>query len=369
MMQFIKSSLWITAILFFVNTGNAQKKISFSVEKQVAQKQEKDFYSAVNSSIQYVGRIQKTDPSLPRFWSPGVYIRAKFKGNRCSFFLNDEVLYGSVHNYVEIVIDGKPFRLQTKYATNKITVNGLQKGEHSILICKDTESGNGYLEFGGIVCEKLLTPDPKPSLKIEFIGNSITCGFGADESEIPCGKGEWYDEHNAYLSYGPLTARALNAQWHITAVSGIGLIHSCCDMSILMPQVYDKIDLRDDSIPWNFENYIPDIVTICLGQNDGIQDSATFCNAYVDFIKTVRNHYPDAQIVLLTSPMADTKLKAALQNYLTSIVAFMKQSGDKKTDKYFFKIHAVSGCGSHPSLKEQQQMSNELVAFLSQKVQ
>ena len=67
---------------------------------------------------------------------------------------------------------------------------------------------------------------PKPVRRMEFIGNSITCGTGSDQSVVPCDKGVWQDQHNAYLSYGPAVARSFNAQWQLSAVSGIGLMHS-----------------------------------------------------------------------------------------------------------------------------------------------
>ena len=362
-MQLLKSAFCFLAILFCLQL-NAQKIISVSIQNSAPVTTATNFHPANDQLIQYVGRIQKTIPALTRFWAPGVYMKAKFQGNAFSFFLNDQVLYGTVHNYVEIIIDGKRFRLQTKFTTNEFVVKGLKKGIHTIIVCKDTESGNGYLEFAGIACEKLLQLPSKPKLKMEFIGNSITCGFGADTSRVGCSKGEWYDQHNAYLSYGPITARALNAQWHITAVSGIGMIHSCCGMKITMPQVFDKTDQRDDSLSWNLSEYIPGIVTICLGQNDGIQDSTTFCNAYVDFVKTVRSKYENAEIILLTSPMADAKLRGVLKKYLASIVHYFHQNGDEKLYEYIYEKSYNSGCLSHPDLKEQNEIAQLLLHFI-----
>lgn len=78
------------------------------------------------------------------------------------------------------------------------------------------------------------------------------------------------------MSYGPVTARMLDAQWMLSSVSGIGLMHSCCDMDIVMPDVYDKLNMRENKYRWNFAHYQPDVVTVALGQNDGIQDSAAF---------------------------------------------------------------------------------------------
>lgn len=328
-------------------------------------KKKLSFFAADNPNIQYVGRIDFSHPKRPRFWQPGIYFTTRFTGTRCEVILNDEVLWGKNHNYLEVVVDGQPVRLQTKAATDTIVVaDGLKEGTHTLLVCKNTEANIGWLELVGIRCKQLLKPALLPLRKIECIGNSITCGASADESQIPCGKGVWQDQHNAYLAYGPTAARALNAQYHLSSVSGIGLMHSCCNLPILMPQVYDKVSMRDDSIRWSFKNYTPDIVTICLGQNDGIQDSATFCSNYVAFIKQVRSYYPAAKIVLLTSPMADANLKAFMQKTLASVVQTVHKSGDSKLWMYAFEKRYYKGCDTHPNVEEHQEIAKELTAFI-----
>jgi lysophospholipase L1-like esterase len=275
---------------------------------------------------------------------------------------------GKNHNYLEIAVDNnKPYRIQTTGKTNVITVaEGLSDGEHTIVVCKDTESQIGYIDFVGIRCAELLPPPAQPKHKIEYIGDSITSGAGMDQSTMPCGKGEWYDQHNAYMSYGPRTSRNLNAQWQLTSVAGIGLVHSCCNMDIDMPTVFDKVYLRNDSLIWNFKRYQPDVVTVCLGQNDGVQDSILYCDIYAKFIKTLRQKYPDADIVCLTSPMADERLSTVLQHYLTAITENVNNNGDKKVYKYFFSKRYYQGCGTHPDIKEHQFIADELTAYLKQ---
>ncbi len=325
-------------------------------------------FKANDPKIQYTGRIDFTDPLKPRFWSPAVYIQARFKGTSCTVMLNDEVLYGNSHNYIEIVIDDqKPVRLHTTGKTNVIeAAKDLPNGIHTITICKDTESGIGYLEFTGIQCAGLLPLPARPIRKIEYIGDSITCGTGMDMSEKPCGAGQWYDQHNAYMSYGALTARALNAQYQLSSVSGIGLIHSCCGMKVQMPQVFDKVNMRSDSIKWDFTRYQPDVVTVCLGQNDGVQDSTAFCSAYVQFIGVLRSYYPRAYIVCLNSPMADPALTSVLKKYITSINNYVNKAGDKKVSHYFFSKRYFHGCDTHPDLAEHKEIANELTAYLKQ---
>jgi hypothetical protein len=205
---------------------------------------------------------------------------------------------------------------------------------------------------------------PKPARKLEFIGDSITCGSGSDVSRVSCGKGQWYDQHNAYWSYGPVTARKLGAQWHLTAVSGIGMIHSCCNMTITMPDVFDKLNQRENIGQWEFARYQPDAVVICLGQNDGRRDSEKFRSAYASFVGRLRAVYPEAEIVCASSPMADAELTSFMKISLAAIVEALNAGGDSHVHKFFFSRRYHSGCGDHPDLEEQRLMAGELTAFL-----
>ena len=325
-------------------------------------------FDADNPLIQYFGRIDFSNKLKPRIWAPGVYIKAKFKGNQCEILIDDEVPGANNHNYLEIVIDDNtPYRIKLNEKNNVIKVpDGLSDGEHTLLICKDTESNTGYIDFLGLRCEKLLPLPAPPTRMIEYFGDSITSGTGMDLSTIPCDKGQWYDQHNAYMSYGAQTSRNLNAQWQLSALAGVGLVHSCCDMGIVMPQIYDKDNFRGNSVNWDFKKYQPGVVAICLGQNDGKQDSVSFCTAYVKFISALRERYPQTDIICLNSPMADSSLTPLLKRYLTGIVNYENGNGDKKVYKYFFSKRYHNGCGGHPDIDEHKLIANELTAFIKQ---
>ena len=320
------------------------------------------FY-ADDKRIQYTGRIDFTNPKLPRFWQPGVAITMRIEGFRCQLIVQDEMLWGSNHNYIGLIVDGRELRMQTNAKRDTLDVGQyfmVGKKFHDVQLVKNTEANIGYMEFVGVRCNGLVIPPPKPVRKIECIGNSITCGAGSDMSVVPCGKGKWHDQHNAYMSYATIMSRTLNAQCHLSSVSGIGLMRSCCNMNIIMPQVYDKISMRNDSIQWDFKNYQPDVVTICLGQNDGIQDSAAFCNNYISFLKTLRSYYPGSTLVLLSSPMANDKLRNFMKATIVSIQRSMNSSGDKKVYSYIFTRQYSGGCDYHPSLEEHKLIAEEL---------
>jgi hypothetical protein len=341
----------------------------FAATRSWGQQGQHIFYSPEHPAIQYTGRIDFTNPKLPRFWQPGVYIEAVFTGKECEIILNDEMLWGVNHNYLQIVVDGVTMRIQTKSRRDTIKVIPQTIAfSHSLLICKNTEANIGWLELVGLRCESLLAPPPKPLRRMEFIGNSITCGTGSDQSSIACGKGVWHDQHNAYLSYGAITARTLNAQYHLSAVSGIGLIHSCCNMNVIMPQVYDKVSMRNDTISWNFSNYQPDVVTVCLGQNDGKQDSAIFSASYLAFLARLRTYYPAAEIICITSPMADQSLSLFMRTVITGIVKEAVENGDQKVSSYFFTKQFSKGCDWHPDLSEHAEIAAGLVSYIKSRM-
>ena len=82
-----------------------------------------------------------------------------------------------------------------------------------ISIFRRTEGFSGPTRFKGLILDEgktLADPPERPPLKIEFYGNSITCGMG---NEVP---DQDEDENNAkrnnYLTYGAITTRNLNAE-------------------------------------------------------------------------------------------------------------------------------------------------------------
>jgi lysophospholipase L1-like esterase len=339
------------------------------------------FIGADNNKIKYVGRIDLKTLTAPRFANPGVYIKASFTGTFCDIDMNDE----SNLNYISVVIDNQaPVRfLMTQGRHTYRVAGGLSRGAHSILICKDTEHIVGGLSFYGFWCEGLSSVTDMPTRKIECYGESATTGAFM-LSGTPCvlaKTSNWQAASSAYLSYGAVAARALNAQWQITAEGGVGLVQSCCSKGYTLPDEYDRLDLNNPDIKWDFSKYIPDVVTICLGSNDGstIVASQTFKNKYVEFINTIRSRYHDASIFCITSPTADsnnspTCLFAVEKASLTSIIDSINKAGDTKV--YWVKLphDQFNGCkgqgqaNGHPSEAEHAITATVLEAFIKQKM-
>lgn len=322
------------------------------------------FFHPTDPGIRITGRTLTLGADSIRCWQPGVQIEFMFAGDSCEIYLGDEMRWGSNLNYIQLSVDGESQRLQLKAKLDTIRIRARNnQAAHHVVLMKNTEANIGYMDFYGLRASSLAALPPEPELKLEFFGNSITCGTGSDTSSVPCGAGKWQDQHNAWLAFGPRLGRALNASVHLSAVSGIGLMRSCCDLPILMPQVFDKVDMHGNQHQWNFSSYQPDKLIISLGQNDGIQDSAKFVQAYVAFLRQLNAVYPNSEVLLLSSPMADDQLRQWFRQVLPAVVKEMKDTLPAIRFHIFEKQYA-GGCDFHPSVGEHEAIAKELLRVL-----
>ena len=88
----------------------------------------------------------------------------------------------------------------------------------------------------------------------------------------------------------------------------------------------------------------------------------------MEFIKKLRNYYPHARLICITSPMADERLSSVQKNYLKGIVSFVNKDGDKKVSRYFFNTRYSHGCGTHPDLEEHKQIAEELSVYIKKQM-
>ena len=334
----------------------------------------KDTLKAV--SIRPYGRYMQNPDGNLELISSAVYFGFRFTGQYCSIFaaLPDP----AAHNYLQYTVDGIYYG-RIKISGNRsrsYNIDGLGKGEHTIWVYKATEATTGPIFIQKIVGHQITALSVPDRPLIEFIGNSITCGAQADPSEVPCGVGEYHDQHNAYYAYGPRVARMLNVNFILSSVSGIGIYRTWNTEGPSMPQVYEKTDfLISGRRNWNFKTYTPRVVSIALGTNDFSDgdghtprrpfDSTVFVNNYIRFIEQIKSKYPGARIALLSSPMLNGKKRTTLQNCLTTVKARIdkKYPSYKQVALFFFQPMNARGCGGHPSVEDHEILAKELAPF------
>lgn len=328
-------------------------------------KEQMSFFKGDDPRIHYVGRFDFSENHSPKVWSPGANLSFDVYGSKAVITITDELKFGRTHNYLQLVVDGHSKRLKLKGSMNRIVLFSEKTAKyHHVFICKNTESAIGYIQIREIQCQKLLKCKHCKKSVMEFIGDSITCGNGADSSQCSFGEGTWYDYHNAYLSFGARLARKLQADWMLSSVSGIGMNQSCCGMKHTMPEVYQFIDFHVGSKKWNFK-VKPTIVFITLGQNDGTKFMKQFSAKYLSFIKRLRKIYPKSWFICCTSPMADRTMKAKMQACIQDIVQIQTAKGDKKIRAFSYQGTYTAGYDNHPTVKQHEEMMLELKRFIN----
>ncbi|RFZ94302.1 electron transporter RnfD [Mucilaginibacter conchicola] len=343
--------LALSALMFAGFCAKAQTNISFKDPK-----------------IFYMGRSPVRDTSAELSWT-GASIAINFNGTAVKATLNDE----KGLNYYNVVIDDKVTQvIKLKQGKSEYELaSGLPAGKHKLELFKRTEYDWGRTWFYGFnINGKLLTP-PTYKHRIEYFGDSITCGM-ADEDTTGKDRGD-NDYENGYASYANVAARAFNADIHCISKSGIGIVISWFDY--VMPDIYDKVYAHGDE-KWDFSKYTPEVVVVNLFQNDSwltrAKDHEQFkklfgttppapefiISHYQDFIKSIRAKYPKAKIVCALGSMDASKEGSAWPGYIEKAVAGLN---DKDVYTHFFAFKNTPG---HPSVKEQQAMGEDLIAYI-----
>lgn len=308
--------------------------------------------------------------------SSAVHFGFSFEGEQC--VINVKGADPKGHNYLQYELDGvyqKRIRIEGAGA-GPVVIKAAGKGKHAVWIYKATEAHTGPIKILNIAAKNILALS-RPSLPvIEFIGNSITCGAAADPSEVPCGTGEYHDQHNAYMAYGPRLARALKVNFLMSSVSGIGIYRNWAGDGAPMPKVYEQLDFCIGTPQkWDFGRYTPKVVSIALGTNDLSNgdgktarkpfDTTECIGSYVKFIQVVKTKYPKARIALLNSPMVAGAPGKMLDQCILSVKAKVDRlyPADQAVATHFFKPMPAHGCTGHPSVEDHAALAQELLPF------
>jgi lysophospholipase L1-like esterase len=344
-------------------------------------------FTADNPNIQYTGRIDFANPKSPVYSFPGVSVKAKFQGNAIDVIIKDYGTGGATTtNYYNIMIDGAVSKVLMVNSTDTIyqAVRNLSDAEHTIEVFKRTESNVGKSSFRGFQLragKTLLSLPAASSRRIEFIGDSFTCGYGDEVSTNSPNTGFHSVNENNYTAWGALTCRTLSAQYMCTAYSGRGIYrNNNGSVSGTIPTFYNRVHPDYASPLWTLSNFVPDVVVIHLGTNDfapeawgtpSMVDSAQFVNAYISFVSTVRSNYPAAHIICTVPNGMSDGYPAGLQAYTRikryhhAIVDHHTGLGDTKV--YYYALTTQNppyGEDWHPSNATQLSMSNQITSFI-----
>lgn len=390
-----KTLMMCVAALLGICSVSAKTSTTLPIEGEVVR--------ADNPMIQYVGRVSFAKPEVARFNFPGTTILARFQGTSLKMICRPKTGY-----FMAQVDDCEPFKVGFNAERDSVVTvaAALSKGEHQVKLMYVIEGLFREPEFRGFVLDKgcqLVASPALPERKIEFIGNSITCGYGVESIEMT---DPFEDEtENHWLTYANIVSDSLKAQHTSISRSGIGVYRNYDGPKVgsdeNMPWQYEYTLFNKHDEKWDFAKYQPQLVCINLGTNDlstNNYDIALYEKNYRMFLTTVRTKYPNAKIVLITGPMLGEKESGeqravldrickdankngfTLQNLIADAAQQSAKVGAKKKskkvkvklgDNFIYRFDFTFQTGDlgygaswHPSKLQHQKMAGELLPYL-----
>lgn len=338
--------------------------------------------SAENADIRRLGRTLMRNGTL---WLGYSLTGAEFDFDGTSLsaeittdWVNDEAWKENFQPYMAVLVNGK---LSKRFAVSEGTAQyELYRSEKAekvrirlVKLSENAFSKVGVLSFSAD--GKLTATKPCSERRIEFVGDSITCGFGIEGRSV-CDNFRTSTE-NPLINYASLTANELGAEYQLTSWTAIGVYsNSVKDESVTepdnawtMPVIYDYTDKAVDGMlgnepeKWDFSRFAPQLIVVNLGTNDkdftrGIPErTAAFENCYREFIAHIREKNPQAHIICALGAMG--------RELLPQVENAVKMLSDERITSLGFEVQREEdGIGSewHPSAVTHRKMADKLIA-------
>ena len=314
------------------------------------------------------GRVAPAPEGGLSFGWPGAYFEGRFSGPSVTVAVDT----GSEH--LAVSIDGQVRAELRKPGLARLTFDHLAPGEHVVRLDKLTESQTGGARFIGFFVGpegKPLAPVARPR-RIEFIGDSYTVAYGVRSTRRDCTEQEVHDLTDTSLSFAPILAGRLDADYRIVAFSGRGVVRNYSGLApgeplpalyprLLPGQAEPRVDPAD---PWR-----PDLIVIGLGTNDFSTPlkpgeawpdeadlRADYRDAYVAFVAALARRDPKARFLLIAGDtFAEDVVQVAqrLNGATADLVTPVRVTGMERT-----------ACHSHPNAADERMMADRLEAAL-----
>lgn len=203
----------------------------------------------------------------------------------------------------------------TVSGATQIALNNVPSGTHTIRLVKATGYLLGQAEISAVELNGTISATPDQELYIEFLGDSISCGWG-----VVGDHDGGYKSQDGTLAYPYLVAQALNADYSILGLSGRGVVYGT---DYNFDKNYLNASPARSTAAYGFERKA-DIVVINLGTNDrgNHADTAEFEAGYVRLLENVfAKNGSDCIVYCLWGAMNDaynTQIQSAIATYRAS---------------------------------------------------
>lgn len=261
--------------------------------------------------------------------------------------------------YYNVVIDGavdKASLVAVKKGRATCTmVKNLRRGYHTVEITRGTAANYGTATLHELTYTGTLQKAVRKTLKMEFIGDSITNAEGTIVRN-DLADNYYVERHNSLNSYAAQTARALNADLSVCAVSGIsanGMLSRFGSQPAADEKDIVVINLGTNDMGWPYFDLEE------MEEDGRLQQIRTDSAALIDLVRTTYGE--DVQVIWAYGMMYEqgmTVLQEVIENYNTAHptanVLFCNM----------FSVADTTGFQTHPSQAGQNAAATYLTEFI-----
>ena len=283
------------------------------------------------------------------------------------------------HEYFIVYLDGvEHTRLELKFMAGTagrdtfVIAEDLDGEMHRIEVLRETEEINAVALYESVTMDGDMIPVPEAPMMIEFVGDSITTGYGAYPvtGESMTLAVDDPIRQAGTRSYAYLTAQQLGADVQVCCTSGYGVLTGYnadgANLQEMYPYTAYHNDHSSDEALWDFER-TADIVVINLGTNDkgtyrsrGYNDNDMH-DAVKNMMELAREKNSDAKVVWVTGMMG-----IAFKPVVTDVV---EELGGADAGYFFCELpKGTSGGAGHPDQAQHAAAADVLTAFLKSDV-
>ncbi len=392
-MKKLKNMLWMVLLaVILAACGNADNREETPVETLTPTPtpepvlSEKTFLPT-EEHVRTIGRTMQAKDSLWLVHS-GTGCEFTFTGTKATVKLKPDSSFMNRNNrarvaiYVngERVVDGMVDQIEKVYTVWESDT----AQECTVRVVKLSEAPYSTIGISAIdvTCFDSIKPTADSGKLIEFVGDSITCGYGVDDLDASHHFSTTTED--ASKTYAYKTAEKLGADYSLVSFSGYGIISGYSGdgqkkTEQLVPDYYDKMgnsggtylgDFVAQEMYWDFSKQ-PDVIVINLGTNDASYvkgDAAKkeeFTKAYAAFLKQVREKNPEAT-VFCTLGIMGADLYSCIEDAANRYIA---ETGDDKVYTMRFDTqNSADGIAAdwHPSEKTHEKAAQKLVAKIKE---
>lgn len=318
-------------------------------------------YEATNENVRLIGRTTYQDDALWCAFS-GTGIEFSFTGTKAEITLggdNASLTANNTDNYARVaiylngkrVVDDMLDQSEKTYTIFETTVPCNAKIR--VVKLSETAMSTFSVKEISVNTDGDIKPTEEKEHYIEFIGDSITCGYGVDDEN----RNHHFSTTTEDITktYAYKTAEQLNADYSMVSISGYGIISGYSDgktkqASQVIPKYYDKIGYSYAnslmaSTSWDFKaNRSPDVVVINLGTNDdsyckNYEDrQKEYVTEYINFLKTIRKNNPKATIICTLGIMGNNLYKCVEE----AVTTYSKKTKDKNVYSMAFEVQSAN---------------------------